>query len=175
MGQNVTGQVTSTFALQESITTAVLATVNYPLPIANTVNYSTAGTGAEALDTVYAESLTLAASTPVTLNLHTGLTDPAGNPIAFARVREFVVMVTSVTAGYSVEVYSAASNGWAFLPPVANPLTAQPDGGMVILRDPQSTGSGVGLIVTSSSCEVVLNPGSNTVVVSIIIAGCSTP
>jgi hypothetical protein len=177
MGQNINGQVSTIFALQEQIATGVLQTINYPLPITNTVNYPTAaggGTAAGQLDTIYAAQLTLAGTT-IALNLHTGLIDPAGNAISFARVREFVVQVVTATAGYSVEVYAGASDGWPFLPPVANPLTAQPNGGMVILRDSQSSGSGVGNVVTATTGNIVLNPGSNTVVVNVIIAGCSAP
>ena len=174
MGQAITGSVVTNWSMQEQISSGVLANVNYPLPVTNTTNYSNAGTGAAQCDTIYAKQLTLAGA-PTTLNLNAGLTDPAGNAIGFARVREFVVQVVTATAGDSVEVYAAASNGWTQLPPVANPLTAYPNGGIVALRDPQSSGSGVGMVVTSGSCEVVLNPGASIVVVNVLIAGGSAP
>jgi hypothetical protein len=108
------------------------------------------------------------------INLNS-FTDPAGNSASLARVRFFEVAVTDGTTGHTVAIYSGASNGWAFLPPVAHPNTAQPNGGNFVMHDPQSTGAGQGYVVSGTSCMVEIDPGANDVQVSILIAGCSTP
>jgi hypothetical protein len=171
-GQVVTGNVVLNANFTEQVTSGVLATQNLPVPITQTVSY-TNGTGAQQVDTIYGSKQTLTASTPVTLDL-TSLTDPAGVSITFARVREFIVQVTDTTAAHSVAVEQGASNGVVFLNSSA--INVQPKGGMISLRDPQSTGgsSSVGWYVDSTHKTVKLDPGSNTVTgVNILIVGTS--
>ena len=167
-GQVVVGNVTRNLSFTESVTTGVLATQNIPVPITQSVAY-TNGTGIRAVDTIYGKQLTLAATT-TTLDL-TSLTDPAGNTVNFARVREFSVQVVTPTVGYSVSIYKGASNGWSFLPASTGPIIVQPNGGMFGMSDATSTGGSAGYLVSGSSKMVVLDPGSNTIIINIIIVG----
>lgn len=169
MGQTITGNVVTNFAFTEQVTVGVLAPQNLPVPIAQTTKYTTAGTATGECDTIFGKPLTFVASTPQTFDMQS-MTDPVGNSIVFARVREFVVQNTSTTAGYNLTLYSTSSDGWPFIPPVANEITIPP-GGMFVLRDPISSGSGVGLVVTSTTYGFTLNPGSNAITANILIAG----
>jgi hypothetical protein len=168
-GQIVKGNVTMNLAFTESVTTGVLATNNIPVPVNQGLTYDN-GTGALAVDTIYGKRLTLVASTPQTLDL-TNLVDPAGVTVNFARVRELAIVVVSTTAGYSVAVSRGASNGWSFLPASTGPITVQPNGGAFSIRDPNSTGASTGYFTGGSSKTILLDPGSNTVIINIIIVG----
>jgi hypothetical protein len=173
-GQVVTGTVSFNANFVEQKTSGVLATQNISVPIVASVPY-TNGTGANQVDTIFGTKYTLTASTPVTINLQSA-TDPAGNTVAFARVREFVVQVTDTTAAHTITVYRAASNGWSVLPASTNAVPVQANNGIFYLNDPKSTGSGNGNVVTAGSCQFVIDPGSNTVTsVSVLAAGCQSP
>lgn len=168
-GQVVTGQVTFNASFAESVTTG--AVVNYQIPATVSANLTyTNGTASNQVDTIYARQISLAATT-TTLDL-TSLTDPAGNSINFARVRELIVQNLSATAGRDVKIYAGASNGWAPLPASSdtNYLYARYSG-VFRLSDPVSTGSGNGNVVSGTSKTIVLDPGSNTISVNVIIVG----
>jgi hypothetical protein len=177
MGQMVTGTVVTNFSFQERVTAGQLApngnTIS--IPVTQTTNsYQTSGVLSGQCNLVYGEQLTFVASTPQTFNLHSGaMLDPFGNALVYARVREFVVQVVTATPGFNVTLYATASNGWPFIPVVANEITVMA-GGMFALRDPLSTGSGNGMVVTSSTFGFTINPGSNVVVVNLLVAGIDT-
>jgi hypothetical protein len=168
----VTGTVTTNFNFSEKVTSGISAASGITAPLAitqTTSSYTTTGTGSGQANLCFNEQVTFVASTPQTFNMQTWL-DPFGNVLNFVRVREFVIQVFSTTAGFNIELYSAASDGVAFLPPIANfiPIYA---GGMYIFRDPISTGAGNGALITSTTCNFTINPGANAVVVNILAAG----
>ena len=91
--------------------------------------------------------------------------------MAFARVRLFAVQITTATTNEPFKIYSGASNGVTWLPPVANYNTVFTDGGLFLLLDPNSATSTNGMYVTSGHCNVVLDSGSNTVAGNVLIIG----
>lgn len=168
-GQTVSGTVVLNVAFTELATSVT----QYQIPIAATssLNY-TNGTASNQVDTVYAKSVSLAATTQ-TLALNS-LTDPAGNTINFARVRELIIINTSAVAGCDLQVYQGTSNGWAPLGATsASPGYAR-YGGLFRLSDPLSTGAGTGNVTGGSSYNITLNSGANTVTFLIIIVGGSS-
>jgi hypothetical protein len=165
-GQVITGTVSLNFSFVEAVT----GVTNYSIPATISSNLSYAnGTGSNAVDTLYAKQIALVASTPQTIDL-TSLTDPAGNSINFARVREFIVQNTSSTAGNDVKVEAGASNGWSVLPPSSNPLYARYSGTLRI-SDPVSTGGGNGNVVSGASKTITFDPGSANTTINVVIVG----
>lgn len=79
------------------------------------------------------------------------------------RVRILIVQATTTNTGFDLEVYADATNGIAWIPPVANFVTCRTNGGQIMWFDPNSNGSGQGNVITSSSKRFNFNSGSNTV------------
>ncbi len=171
MSVAVTGIVTTNWPFNENTTVGTLTTqgINAPVPINQTTNYNTSGTATGQVNLIYGQQITFVVSTPQTFNLQTWL-DVFGNAVPLARVREFIVQVVSVTPGWDIKLYSAASNGVIFLPPIANFLTIRA-GGMIAIRDPISTGGGNGNVVGGSTLSFTIDPGTHAVVVNILAAG----
>lgn len=164
------------FSQNESAISAYQITVN----VSRNYTYTNSNAGGSGVvDQLYAKQLTLSAAA-TTINL-TSLTDVGGNTIDFARVREFVVENLNTTIGQDCKVEAGAANGWSVLPPSTNPLYARSGGvlttatvvGTVQISDPFSTGASNGNVVTTGSCNVTLDPGSNTITVNVIILGTS--
>jgi hypothetical protein len=164
-GQVVVGTVTFNASFAETAT--AIGTYQIPAVISSNLSYAN-GTASNQVDTLYAKTITLA-STTQTLDL-TSLTDPAGNSINFARVREFIVVNNATTAGYDLKVEAGASNGVIFLPPAANNLYARYSGSLRI-SDPVSTGSGNGNVVGSTTKTITFDSGSNTITFYVLIVG----
>lgn len=167
VGQVVTGNMTFNASFAETAT--ALSTYSIPLSISSNTAYIN-GTSSGQVDTVYAKTITLAATTQ-TIDL-TSLVDPAGNSINFARVREFVVANNDPTAGHDLKVEAGASNGWAVLPPLATPAYARYSGSLKY-SDPKSTGAGNGNLVSSTSKTITFDSGANTITFSLLIVGSS--
>lgn len=164
-GQVVSGTVTFNASFTETAT--AIGTYQIPAVLSSNLSYAN-GTASNQVDTIYAKTLTLSGAT-TTIDL-TSLTDPAGNSINFARVREFIVVNTATTAGYDVKVEAGASNGWAVLPPSTSPVYARYSGTLRI-SDPVSTGGSNGNVVGSSSKTITFDPGSNTVIIYVLAVG----
>lgn len=167
VGQVVAGNVTFNAAFTETVSSGVIQTYSVPATISSNLSYAN-GTASNQIDTIYAKALTLSGAT-TTIDL-TSLTDPAGNSANFARVREFIVVNTSTTAGFDVKVEAGASNGWSVLPPSTSPVYARYSG-ILRISDPVSTGSGNGNVVGSTSKTVTFDPGANTVIINVLIVG----
>lgn len=133
--------------------------------------FSVSGTGADQLALVYAKTLTFAASTPQTLNLQS-LVDPLGNAISFSQVRFIAYRIQSSNPAYVILNGGAASNQWTGRLNSGGietwfPSSAANDG-FSIIQAPSATG----IPVTSSSCDMKLDPGANAVgAVDLVIAG----
>jgi hypothetical protein len=102
------------------------------------------------------------------------LVDPGGITQNWTggRVRIFVVQVVTATAGFDIEVYSDATNGVTFLPPVASFLPVRANGGLLLILD-QNTNGANGNLITSSHKRLDFNSGSNTVVFNWMALGSS--
>jgi hypothetical protein len=166
----VTGSPQLIVGFNQTVTAGLIQTQTLPAGISLTTQY-TNGTGAGAIDLVYAKQLTLVASTPQTLDL-TSILDLSGATISFARVREMVLQVVTATSGYKVTIGAAASNPWApFWGTTGTDIVF--GGSTRYFTDPTSIGAGIGAVTSGTSKSLKLDPGSNTIVCNLIIAGCS--
>jgi hypothetical protein len=153
------------------VATGLVGTPSIGSPLTPSNRY-TSGTGPNQCDLFY-EKVLLLAATPTTLDL-TALTAPDGSPVNLARVRLLIVQTISTTAAQKVTVSGGATNPWVAQWGAAGSMIAWPGNGVVVAEDPLSTGAGTGLIVTSTSKSVKLDPGTATLSVYVVIAGCST-
>jgi hypothetical protein len=164
-GQVVSGNVTFNAAFVETAT--AIGTYQIPATVSSNLSYAN-GTASNQVDTIYAKTITLA-STTQTIDL-TSLTDPAGNSINFARVREFIIVNPDATAGHDLKVEAGSSNPVIFIPPVANYLICRYSGTLRV-SDPVSTGSGNGNVVTGTTKTITFDSGSNTITFYVLIVG----
>jgi hypothetical protein len=176
VGQNISGSITQYSSIVEYVSGGTVGTA-YTIPVSipdaqggvnATVTY-TNGTASLQCDTLHSKVYTLSATT-TTIDL-TSLTDPNGNSINFARVRELLAFNVDTTAGHDVGIYHGASNGWAQLPASANPLYCRYGGGRIRVADPTSTGASNGNVTSGSSRTVTLDPGANTVNLWLVVIG----
>lgn len=169
MGQVISGNINFQAQFSESVATLITA---YSIPLNMVASFSYAnGTASNQIDTAYAESKSLA-STTQTLDL-TSLTDPAGISVNFARVREFIVFNTSVTAGFDLKVEAGGSNGMSTMLPVSTGPDFARYGGRMWLSDPLSTGASNGFYVDGTHKTITFDSGSNTVTFLLLILGTS--
>jgi len=153
-------QVDST-GLVQPITAAANAALNVAL--------SNATGATQAIDTLYGAQLTLTGAA-THINLHAAV-DILGNSVVFARVRFWWVYVVTLTAGYIVNVYTrSGTNPVTWLPTATSSALWAPPGGVVMGIDPYSTTTN-GYVVGSGANDFTLDPGANTVVCNVIIAG----
>lgn len=171
MGQ-VSGTCVQALTFQDYVTAGKITPQTYTVSIAApgitgaSITY-TSGTGAGQIDSLYSEPIALAANTPQTINLQS-LTGLGGESLVLARAREFILFNPSA---YDCKAYQGATNPWAMVPPSTAPLWARAGNGCARISDPNSTGAGVGNVVTATSCEVTLDPGANAFTVYLIVAG----
>ena len=174
--QNCSGNVSMNFNFQEVGSLVFSTTGVYPAqPLSqNAFSFLNATAGALNCDTIHAKQYTLA-STTVALDLFGGsLLSPAGNACVFARVRLIVLAPTTLTAGFLMQIYGAASNAPLWLPSLAaSPDWATPNGGAYVKFDPNSITT-QGYLVDTSHKAIVLNSVSNTVTANLLIVGNSS-
>ncbi len=174
---NATGTAYDNVQFSEQISTGLVTASNLPATITRGQTY-TNGTGAGQIDMLYAKQLTLAA-TPTTLDLQS-LTDLNGAALNFLRIREFIVQNLSTVAAYVVTVGGAGSGAWVgffgtttstlFLP---TNVGATGNYATLHLSDPYTVGATTGAYVGASSHLLKLDPGANTIIINVILAGCS--
>lgn len=173
MGQNITGTVNRNTAFNQTATIGLNTAQSVNQTLTQAFSYGN-GTGVGQVDTLHAKNYTLSGAA-TTIDL-TSLTDPAGNSISFARVREIIITSTDTTATHTVKVSSGAANPVAWLPPAANALVLQPQGtgsapGRIELSDPNGTGAGNGYVVDSTHKTITFDPGAFTTTINVIICG----
>lgn len=162
-----TSQLSAGF--NQTVTSGVITSQTIPASISLTTQYKN-GTGAGSVDLIYAKQLTLAA-TPTTLDL-SSLTDLAGGSVNFARIREMAIQVVDTATTHIVTLGDAASNAFsAFWGATGTDIVFA--GSIRYFTDPTSVGAGVGAIVDSTHKNFKMDPGANTVVINILIVGCS--
>jgi len=176
--QAVTGALNFTPSFNQTGVFGALSsfTSQQQLPSFTTVQYQNTTTGtALFVDQLYAATLTFVASTAQTFHFNNAsLLDPFGNTLAMLRIRELIILNTSLTAGWDLSVAQAASNGVTWLPVVANgPPHAYANGGLLRLSDPNSSGAGVGQVISGSTDGIVLTPTAHAVTAVILALGAS--
>lgn len=171
--QAVTCQTNMSVSAVQTVNTGVITNYTIPATVVSNFQYTNATTGAGTCDQLYEKQLTLAAAA-TTISLQ-ALTDPAGNTINMARVREFIVTNLSTTAGQDVKVEAGTTNGWSVLPPSTQPLYARAGnttaGGFIRISDYASSGASNGNVTATGSLNVTFDPGANTVSINVLILG----
>ena len=179
VAQNVSGNLTITARLQQVQTSGAIGStvgggslsLSPTIPVVDTLINSTGV--AKGIDQLYSAQLTLAAAT-TTLHFETATAhDPFGNTLAMLRIRLLLVQNITTTSGFDVKVESSSANGIAWLPPSTSPLFARANFGLVMIYDPNTFGAASGNYITSTTDGMTLDPGANTVVVNVIVAGTS--
>lgn len=173
--QVCSGQVSMNFNFSEVGSLVFSTTGVYPAqPLTtNAFTFASATAGALNCDTIHAKQYTLASTTQA-LDLFGGtMLSPAGNACVFARVRVFLLAVTTTTAAFLMKVYGSASNAPAWLPLVAVPQDSQPNGGVFLRFDPNQVGAN-GYLVDTSHKAFTLDSGSNTVTANLLVLGNSS-
>ena len=154
-----------------SVTSSVITTKQIPATIASNLALVNSNGAALAIDLAAWGQLSLASTTQ--LIDFSSLADPNGTTHDWTggRVRLFVVQTVTTTTAYDLQVYADATNGVSFLPPVANYVPVRTNGGILIIYDPNSNGSGNGNVITASLKRLDFNSGSNTVVFNWLALG----
>lgn len=130
----------------------------------------TAGS-ADAVDVKYSRVITLA-STSSTYDL-TNLTDDTGASISFARVRSLTIRNRATVDGYNLTIGPGAASGWvgpgaaSWSQYVFASTSGSP--GVYAFTAPNTTGA----VVASSSKNLKIDAGSQSVTFDIEISGCS--
>jgi hypothetical protein len=140
-------------------------------PVALNCNF-TSGTPADNLDGVSAVLLTLAASTPQTLDL-TALVDLFGNAITAARARFFYFQLVTPTDGHTVAIGNNGSNDFTGFVSSGGTITLYPssplNGGFVLISAPNTTA----MVINSTHKNLKFDPGSNAASVLVLIGTAS--
>ena len=167
--QNVSGPVNVTCSFVETVSAGLVVPISAACTAAFSANFVYGTGAANALDTIYAKSLSLAgAATHIDLY---AFTDPLGNSVSMARCRFWFVWVTTTTAAYIVNVYTrTGTDPVTWLPITTTGALWCPPGGMLMGVDPISTTTN-GWVVSSSAYDFTLDPGANTVACNVVIAG----
>jgi hypothetical protein len=166
--QNVSGPVNISCNLSEIVTSAFAGTLTAAAvdSLNTTFAYATATAGA--IDTLYCKQLTMAAAA-THIDLY-AFTDPLGNSVSMARVRMYWVHVVTVTQTDLLYIYTrTGTDPVAWLAVATTSFQCEPQG-IIFGIDPASTSTN-GFVVSSSAYDFTLDPGSNTVVANVIIAG----
>lgn len=166
----VTGTTQLNVGFNQVVSSGLVNTWTLPASVNKTTQY-TNGTGAGMVDLVYAKQLTFVASTPQTLDL-TAIVDLSGATVNMARIREIEIQVVTATVDFNLTLGAAASNPWAPIWGTTGTHSVMA-GAYFYYSDPNTVGSGKGLVTSGTSKNLKLDPGSNIIVCNVIIAGCS--
>lgn len=163
---NIIESITFNDVVTEALTygaasTQALATVGQPLALFSWGN----GTGASQVDLHYEHTFALAGGASTTLTL-SALADDLGRPVAFARIRKFVVLITARSPGGSLNVGAAATHPWTAIGAGAIPV-----GHVLMLLDEGLTAYPVA--VGSSDQLLIANPGTDPITFLIALSGAS--
>lgn len=168
--QQITGQITINCPFTQTDSAGLVT----PIQAAATLQYintflNTTGV-ANGIDLLYAQQLTLAGAA-THINLHS-FTDILSNTTqAMARVRYWSMAVLTLTAGFLVNVYTrSGTDPVTWLTTQTSGAEWCPPGGFICKGDPFSTSTN-GWVVSSSAFDFTVDPGANTVVCNVIIAG----
>jgi hypothetical protein len=160
--QSVSGSHTST---------ADLGTPTFPFSTSASVAY-TSGTGAGAVDRVFTDTRTLAASGTEDLDLAGSLTDIYGATITFARIKAIHIKAATGNTN-NVQVTRPASNGTPWLMAAGDGIALRPGAAFT-----WSSGSAdaTGVAVTAGTGDLVTitnSAGTTGVDYTVVILGCS--
>lgn len=167
--QVVVGQGSLNFTFTQTDSSGLITPVSFPATFSQIMQLANATGVLNAVDTLIGQQLTLAAA-PTHYNLHAA-TDIGSNSVVFARVRFWGVQVLTLTAGFIVNVYTrTGTNPVTWLPITTTGALWAPPGGFVCGYDPISVTTN-GYVVGSGANDFTIDPGANTVLCNVVIAG----
>jgi hypothetical protein len=167
--QVMTGTVTINGSFVQTDTAGLISPIQAQALASVSNQFQNIAGTANAIDTLYAKQLTLAGAA-THINLFAA-TDVLGNSVSFARVRFWSVQVVTLTAGFIVNIYTrTGTDPVTWLPVTTSGALWCPPGGIVIGYDPGSTTTN-GFVVGSGAFDFTVDPGANTVVCNVLIAG----
>jgi hypothetical protein len=159
--------------INQALSFGIGQTSTLPVAASFRTTFNVSGVLADQCDLLHAKTYTLVASTPQTIDL-TALLDPVGAAVVFARVRLVAIRVKSITDGAVLLLGASGANDWTGLVSTAGTVkvyaSSALNDGFTIFQMPNTTGA----VVTSAGQRLVkLDPGTNAMLVDILIAGCS--
>lgn len=171
---NVTGSAQVNASFNQIITSGVVQALNLAAPVYRLANYTTTGSGASQVNTIYARQLTLSAAATTVDFL--SAPDLNGSSTSFARIRELIVQNLGSA---DIRVYANSTSGVNWLPAgSASALFARAAnsassglGGVIQISDPLTVGSGSGNVITASGSKIVFDPGAASTTVNVIVVG----
>jgi hypothetical protein len=167
------GLQNASISFQEIPSAGYLSGNTYPYPPARVQANFGSGYGVDQLDGVSAQILTLAASTPQTVNLFTSLVDLLGNAISPARIKFLAFKNLSTTDGQNVLVGDAGSNEFDGFLSASSKLTIFPSSplndGFTVINAPNATG----MPITSANANLKFDPGANAINLVLIVGTAS--
>ena len=167
--QNVIGQGNIGLSFIQTDTAGLVSPIQAAAPFTALVNLINGTGAANAIDTLYGAQLTLsAAATHIDLF---SLTDILGNTCSMLRVRFWGVQVVTATAAHLVNIYTrTGTNPVTWLPITTTNALGRPAGGIVMGYDPISITTN-GWVVATGANDFTVDPGANTCVCNVVIAG----
>jgi hypothetical protein len=178
MSNTVTGSVKGTINVAETLGSGIESGQQLPLTLAWRSIFSTSGTLADQCNLIYANTLSMVASTAQSIDL-SNLTDLFNNTIDFTgggaggRVRFVAFRHQGEVDGSFVEVGGAASNPWLGFLSSGSSITVFPSStvndGWFIITAPNTTG----MVVSSTSRILLLTPSAHNFNFDVVIGGCN--
>jgi hypothetical protein len=167
MSQTVTGDITITINVADSVTTNTIAPsgdlISYQEAV--TTYYGSSPLAATGLQ--WSSALTFTASTPQTFDI-TNLSGPRGSTVTFATVKAIYIVNLATTSGYTLTFGAPGTNGWYAPFDAITDTYAIPMNSRYLLENADTS---TGWTVDSSHKIIKLNPGSNALTARIIILG----
>ena len=126
----------------------------------------TSGTGANQMNQLFRESVTLTNGAARTIDLAGGVTNAFGDSVTFAEVRFFAVSLSSANSN-AITVGNASANQFAsWCGSATDTVTIRP-GGLFLMVAPDS----IGYVVSTNGNLKILNAGTNSVTYNLWIGG----
>jgi hypothetical protein len=159
------------FRLTANLTSALdLTTVSAPINLSQATNF-TNGAGANQVDRVWSDNVTVTASSTQAIDLAGSLTDPFGASLTFVRIKAVFVRAAAGNTN-NVNVVRDATNGVALFLATGDGIPVKP-GGMFAWIDP--TAGGVAVTAGTGDLLNIVNSGAGTSVsCDVVILGSST-
>ena len=149
-----------------------LGTITFPFSSTASTAFTTSGTGAGQVDTVFTDTRTLSASATEDLDLAGSLTGALGATLTFARIKAIYVKASASNTN-NVQVTRPASNGVPWLMAAGDGIALRP-GAFMIWGSGSADATGVAVTAGTGDLITFTNSaGTTSVDYTVVILGCS--